>query len=84
MTSGLPADFRFNPDFNDQVSKYPNLFPKTSGILPNNANVAEVSKDFKMPRIWRSNLAADIELPGNMILTLEAVYTKDIKLLREY
>lgn len=79
VASGLPADFRFNPDFNDQVSKYPNLFPKTSGILPNNANVAEVSKDFKMPRIWRSNLAADIELPGNMILTLEAVYSKDLK-----
>jgi len=31
-----------------------------------------------MPRVWRSNIAADIELPANMILTLEALYSKDL------
>ncbi|MDZ4059311.1 MAG: cell envelope biogenesis protein OmpA, partial [Bacteroidales bacterium] len=42
------------------------------------STIAAVDKDFKMPRVWRSNLAADIELPGNMILTVEALFTKDI------
>ncbi len=77
--TNLPADFRFNKDFKAQVAKYPALFPQTiSTTLASGAALAEVSKDFKMPRVWRSNLASDIELPGNMILTLEALFTKDI------
>lgn len=79
LGSALPADFRFNPDFRAQVAKYPGLFPQQiSSTLPSGSSIAAVDKDFKMPRIWRSNLAADIELPGNMILTLEALYSKDI------
>jgi len=75
----LPADFRFNPDFKAQVAKYPSLFPATmSSTLARGAALAEVNKDFKMPQIWRSNLAGDFELPGNMILTVEALYSKDI------
>lgn len=77
--SNLPADFRFNPDFKAQVAKYPTLFPPTmSTTLARGAALAEVSKDFKMPQIWRSNLAGDFELPGNMILTVEALYSKDM------
>lgn len=77
--ASLPADFRFNPDYKAQIAKYPTLFPPTmNGTLASGANIAEVKKDFKMPQVWRTNLAADIELPGNMILTLEGLYTKDI------
>src|SRR3989339_68787 len=77
--ANLPADFRFNPDFRAQVAKYPGLFPQAvSTTLASGAALAQVAKDFKMPRIWRSNLAADIELPGNMILTLEALFSKDV------
>ncbi len=66
--SNLPADFRFDKDFMAQVNRYPTLFPQgISTTLASGAALAEVSKDFKMPRVWRSNLAADIELPGNMI-----------------
>ncbi|MDP3453696.1 MAG: carboxypeptidase regulatory-like domain-containing protein [Bacteroidales bacterium] len=79
LGSALPADFRFNPDFRAQVAKYPGLFPQAiSATLPSGSTIAAVDKDFKMPRVWRSNLAADIELPGNMILTVEALFTKDI------
>ncbi len=77
LGANLPADFRFNPDFRQQVLNYPGLFPQTIG-LPSGSTVAAVDKDFKMPRIWRTNIAADLELPGNMILTLEALYSKDI------
>lgn len=75
----LPADFRFNPDFRAQVAKYPGLFPQAiSTTLASGASIAEVHKDFKMPRIWRTNLAGDIELPYNMILTVEALVSKDV------
>ena len=75
----LPDDFRFNPDFREQINNYPGLFPQAvSTTLASGASIAEVHKDFKMPRIWRSNLAGDIELPYNMILTLEALFSKDV------
>lgn len=45
-------------------------------------SIAKVDDDFKMPQVWRSNLAADLKLPFyNMVLTLEALYTKDINAL---
>ncbi|HOC85250.1 MAG: carboxypeptidase regulatory-like domain-containing protein [Prolixibacteraceae bacterium] len=75
----LPDDFRFNPDMQAQLKKYPTLFPGTmAATLPSGSTIAEVSKDFKMPQIWRSNLAADIELPWNSVFTLEAIFTKDV------
>lgn len=79
LGANLPADFRFNKDFRAQIAKYPALFPQSvSTTLASGAALAEVKKDFKMPRVWRSNLAGDIELPGNMILTMEALFTKDL------
>jgi len=79
VEANLPADFRFNKDFRAQVAKYPALFPQAvSTTLASGAALAEVSKDFKMPRVWRTNLAGDFELPGNMALTLEALFTKDL------
>lgn len=35
-------------------------------------------RDFKFPQVWRSNLAIDQELPGGIVGTIEAIYTKDI------
>lgn len=77
--TAIPDDFRFNPDFKAQVAKYPVIFPQAiSTTLASGVSIAEVKKDFKMPRIWRSNIAGDIELPFNMVLTLEALFSKDI------
>ena len=36
------------------------------------------SRNFKFPQVWRSNLAIDHELPGGIVGTLEAIYSKDI------
>jgi len=35
-------------------------------------------RNFKFPQVWRSNVAVDQELPGGIVGTLEAIYTKDI------
>jgi hypothetical protein len=69
---------RFNPDYKAVIASNPTKFPQTPGILPNNASLAQVAKDFKLPQIWRSNLAVDIELPYSMVFTAEAIISKDI------
>ena len=78
----IPDDLRFEPNFRDQQKKYPNIFPdqlKSDGEY--RGAVAMVAKDFRMPQIWRSNIAADFALPGNTTLTLEALYSKDVQAL---
>ncbi|MDJ0365678.1 carboxypeptidase regulatory-like domain-containing protein [Hymenobacter sp. H14-R3] len=37
-----------------------------------------VRNDFKLPQVWRSNLAVDFRLPGDIVATLEGIYTKTI------
>jgi hypothetical protein len=68
----------FNPDYKELIASDPVKFPQTPGVLPSNAALAQVGKDFKLPQIWRSNLAFDIELPWSMIFTGEAIFSKDI------
>jgi hypothetical protein len=41
-------------------------------------NLSAIDKNFKLPQVFRSSIAADIRLPLDMVLTLEGVYTKDI------
>lgn len=68
----------FNPDYRNLIANNPTLFPQTPGRLPSGAGLCEVAKDFKMPQVWRTSLAADFELPWNMVFTLEEIFTKDI------
>jgi len=35
------------------------------------------ARDFKFPQVWRSNLAIDQQLPGGIVATIEAIYSKD-------
>ena len=51
------------------------IFPQANAV---GGRIAAISKDFKLPQVWRTSLAFDIKLPANMLLTLEGVYTKDI------
>lgn len=41
-----------------------------------------IDNKFKMPSVWRSDLALDFNLPGNYKLTLEGIYTKVINDLK--
>ncbi len=68
----------FQANFKDMINNNPNAFSQTKGVLKSGSSFAEVSKDFKMPQIWRTNLAADFELPYNMVFTLEGLFSKDI------
>ncbi|MDR1983754.1 MAG: carboxypeptidase regulatory-like domain-containing protein [Prevotellaceae bacterium] len=73
--TAVPSDMRFDPNIFGQINKYPSLFanPASAPSAP-----AEVGKDFKMPQVWRTHLAADVKLPAKMTFTVEALYSKDI------
>ena len=73
----------FNPNFKEFIADNPALFPTSPATLPNGASIAEVSKDFKLPQVWRSSLAVDVELPFNMVFTGEALFAKDINAIRQ-
>lgn len=77
------AGMTFQPDYKALIASNPTLFPQTPGSLPNNSALSEVSKDFKMPQVWRSNLAVDVELPYNMVFTGEALFGKDINAIKQ-
>ncbi|GAC1374394.1 MAG: TonB-dependent receptor [Hymenobacter sp.] len=71
-----------NPNASPLTPSYFN--PSVDAYRPQNAaantayNLAVTDKDFKFPQVWRTNLAVDQELPGGVIGTLEAFYTKDL------
>ncbi|AHJ96385.1 TonB-dependent receptor [Hymenobacter swuensis] len=46
-----------------------------SGTNPR-TQVNVLDKDFKLPQVWRSNLAVDFRLPGDVVATLEGAYSK--------
>jgi len=79
----LPANFRFEPNFKKLTTEYPTLFPNTPGSLPTGSNVAEVAKNFKMPEVWRSDLALDLKLPSQTQVTVEGLYSKDINAIMQ-
>jgi hypothetical protein len=60
------------------------LFPATpSSKAP--GSIAVVDKKFKMPQVWRSNLATDIQLPwSDLVFTAEAIYSKDVNGVVQY
>jgi hypothetical protein len=73
----------FQPDYKEFIASRPDLFPQSPSTLPVGSSLAEVSKDFKFPQIWRSNLGVDVELPWNMIFTGEAIFSKDINAIKQ-
>ena len=62
----------------------PTWFPTTPGRLLPTSCLALVDPNFKMPQIIRLNVATDIKLKNNYILTLEAIYNKDINAVFQY
>lgn len=70
----LLGNFLFNPN----PDAYRGSFSPVPGVLPNNANVVLMDKDFKFPQIWRTNVALDKKLGNGWGVTVEALVTKDI------
>lgn len=76
------TDFTFSSDPFFHLSNT-DLFPSSmSSKAP--GSIAVVDQNFKMPQVWRTNLAVDLKLPHELILTLEGIYSKDVNGVIQY
>jgi hypothetical protein len=68
----------FNPDPLYWVNQLPHRFPKTpSTNAPGTVNL--IDDDFKMPKVWRTNLGADYKIPNTpLVATVDFIYTRDV------
>lgn len=62
----------------DRTTYIPTNPPAVGTSIPANSSFSAVAHDFKMPQVWRSNLALDKRIAPNYVFTLEAIYTKMI------
>ncbi|AXY78304.1 TonB-dependent receptor [Paraflavitalea soli] len=72
------ADILYNPDRNTYIPAQGDIPPVGTSIPAGRPSYSAVDKDFKMPQVWRSNLAVDKRFAGNYVFTLEAIYTKQV------
>lgn len=73
------ANIKLTNNPQEVMSLYPNLFPnKAEEQVP--GSIAAVDNDFKLPQVWKNNIAVDYQMPTSfpMMLTFEAMYSKDI------
>lgn len=61
---------------NTPVNLVTNDFGQLENIQPGRKEINLVAHDFKLPRVWRSNLATDIKFPGDFVFTVEGLFTK--------
>jgi hypothetical protein len=56
----------------------PNTYRPAAGAANTSYAVALVDNNFKYPTVFKSSLAVDKRFPGDFIVTVEGVYSKDI------
>lgn len=54
---------------------YPNNFDPKTPVAPSSPTI--IAHDLKMPATWKTSLAFDAKLPGDVDFTLEGIYNKD-------
>lgn len=69
------------PDYHNNVRDilndlYPSGFNPQEPAVPTTPTI--IDKDLKMPSTWKTSLALDIKLPGDIDFTLEGIYNRDI------
>ncbi|MCH5598446.1 TonB-dependent receptor [Niabella ginsengisoli] len=73
-------DYLFNPD---RTAHAPATLPPSVGIIPG-SYYSVTAPDFKIPQIWRSNLAVDKNLGNGFIATIEGLFSKTINGVYHY
>lgn len=75
QATGVQPDF--HKDLKDILSQlYNGSFTPKTPTAP--ASPTILSKDLTMPSTWKSSLAFDVKLPGDVNFTLEGIYNKDL------
>jgi hypothetical protein len=79
--SGAAASrYTFSPD---RTAHVPQTLPSTIGIIPG-AYYSVTSPDFKIPQVWRSNLAVDKSFGDGYTASVEAIYSKTLNAVYHY
>jgi outer membrane receptor protein involved in Fe transport len=69
---------RPNKPFSPEIGTHRPATPPPSGtVVP--STVTAFAKDFKNPQVWKTSLAFDKKIGDGFILTMEAIYNKDIQ-----
>jgi outer membrane receptor for ferrienterochelin and colicin len=55
-----------------------NAYRPASGAANTSYNLVLTDKDFKYPQVLKTSIAADQKLPGNLVATVEYIYSKDV------
>jgi hypothetical protein len=71
------ANYKFSPNRTDYLKNITIPAPGTA-IPSGRPSYSATSPDFKMPQVWRTNLAFDKKLATDYTFTLEAIFTKTI------
>ncbi|RZK45859.1 MAG: TonB-dependent receptor, partial [Pedobacter sp.] len=72
-TTGDPVPGVFNPNPN---AYRPTTQPAAGTALPSALTI--ISPDLKMPQTWKTSIAMDAKLPGDLIATIEGIYNADL------
>lgn len=68
-----------NIEYNlDRTTYIPTNPPGVGTSIPSGSAYSATVRDFKMPQVWRTNLAFDQKVGANTIVGVEAIYTKMI------
>lgn len=59
-------------------SPLPGYYKPVNGAASSTYEVDLITRDYKLPQVWRSTLGADWRLPQDLIVSLEGTYSKDI------
>ncbi|HMG66665.1 MAG TPA: carboxypeptidase regulatory-like domain-containing protein [Chitinophagaceae bacterium] len=71
-----PDAHAYNPFYNTTLN--PAQFPTIGGTVVPSGAYALITKNFKFPQIWRTDLAFDKQLGKGWGVTIEGLYTKDV------
>jgi outer membrane receptor protein involved in Fe transport len=70
----LPGGYR---GFSSDPAFYrPATVPAAGTVIP--SVITAVAEDFKFPQTWKTSLAVDAKLPGDIVGSLEGIYNKDL------
>ncbi|RSK40843.1 TonB-dependent receptor [Hymenobacter perfusus] len=66
------------PPIVTDITRIPTVFTTAPYSPVRTSEINVLDKDFKLPQVWRTNLAADFRLPGDVVATIEGVYSKTL------
>jgi hypothetical protein len=69
------ANIRFDPD---RTKHIPTTLPEAGTSIPPGFQTSVTASDFRMPQVWRSNIAVDKRIAQSWVLTFEGIYSKTI------